>query len=86
MNSALRRLVGSIVAFFSGGWLGLCALLGVTYGVTSWSKTPLDAVLVFTAALLLGGVGVAFGCRAMQSLPDKPPAQRQGFDVLPPRS
>ena len=86
MNETLRFLIGVFVACLSGGWLLLCAILGAAFGLTSWSKTPVDAVLGFGAALLLGGLGVAAGCLAVQSLPQKPKGQRRAFEVLPPRS
>ena len=86
MNETLRFRVGAFVACLSGGWLLLCAILGAAYGLMPWSATPVDAVLGFVAALLLGGLGVAAGCLTVQSLPAKPKGQRRAFEVLPPRS
>ena len=86
MNETLRFLLGVFVACLSGGWLLLCAVLGAGFGLTPWSTTAVDALLGFAAALLLGGLGVAAGCLAVQSLPQKPKGQRRAFEVLPPRS
>jgi hypothetical protein len=86
MNPTLRRFIASGIALLCGGWMLAFALLGVGYGLTSWSKTPVESVFAFTAALLLGGLGVAMGCLAVQMLaPANRPAARRGFEVLPVR-
>ena len=85
MNETLRFVTSVFVACLSGGWLLLCAVLGAAFGLTPWSTTPVDAVLGFTAALLLGGLGVAAGCLTVRSLPEKRQGQRRAFEVLPPR-
>jgi hypothetical protein len=86
MRRTLRQLVISGIALFCAAWMLVLVLVGIGYGVSSWSKSPLDAVIVFTATLLVGGLGIAFGCVAAEMLaPARPPAAPRGFEVLPPR-
>jgi hypothetical protein len=86
MNPTLRRLITSTTALLCCGWMLVFAVVGVGFGLTSWSRTPVESVVVFTAALLMGGMGIAMGCLAVQMLaPAKRPPARRGFEVLPSR-